>query len=250
MGADQYLKKVTSLVGSIKADQLESIKKAAEKIADSIFSGNVCHLFGSGHSVLPVMDLFPRYGSFVGFHPLADPRLMWCNVVAPGGAPELLWIERAEGYIVNFLKTNDIRQGDTMVVYSHGGLNAAPVEAAMYAKNKGCKVIAVTSLANASKSKPTHSSGKKLSDVADVVIDNCVPPEDSLVELDGLKEPVAAGSTVAAIVISMSLVAETAKILHSKGFSLDVFVSPNVDAKPGHNDHVNEVYIEKIARRK
>src|SRR5690606_33520981 len=207
--------------------------------------GHLVNLFGSGHNVIPVMDVFPRYGSYVGFRPLLDPRLMWFNVIGPGGAPELLWVERTEGYIANFLKAFVFHPQDTMVVYSHGGLNAAPVEAALYAKEQGMKVIAVTSGENHRLAQATHSSGKKLGDVADVLIDNCVPLQDALVDRGVGEYPVAAGSTLAVIAISMALVAEVAKMLHSRGIKLDVFVSPNVSGVgPGHNQEVFKRYAE------
>ena len=249
MSENSYLKKVSELIARIEESQGEAIQEGARVIAETIAAGRVCHMFGSGHSILPAMDLFPRYGSFVGFHPLVDPRLAWFNVMGPGGAPELLWIERAEGYIENFLKGVDIRSGDAILVYSHGGLNAAPVETAMFARGKGCKVIAVTSMANSQVSKARHSSGNRLCDVADVVIDNCVPPEDSLVKIPNLSEPVAAGSTVAVITISMALVEASARLLVEKGVKLDVFVSPNVQPDTKHNESVYAQYWERIARR-
>ena len=106
-----------------------------------------------------------------------------------------------------------------MWVFSHGGLNAAPVEAALYAKARGLFVVAVTCAANQRTARATHSSGKKLGDIADVVIDNCAPPEDALVAIDGWPYAVAAASTVAAIAISMTLLAEVARRLAARGFT-------------------------------
>ena len=76
-----YLSRITEIISTIRATQKESIDKAAEAFARSIVSGGRVYLFGSGHSVIPVLDIFPRYGSFVGFYPIYDPRLMWFNVV-------------------------------------------------------------------------------------------------------------------------------------------------------------------------
>jgi uncharacterized phosphosugar-binding protein len=249
LGADQYLRRAEDLLRRIRQEQAQNIGRAAELMAKAIASEGVVYLFGSGHSVLPAMDVFPRYGSFVGFRPLLDPRLMWSNVIGPGGVRELLWLERREGYARVFLDSYRLRPRDVMVVYSHGGLNAAPVEAALEAKRLGLQVIAVTSVANARMSSATHSSGKRLADVADVVIDNCAPPEDALVRVDGLGESLAAGSTLAAVAVSMALVAEVGTRLVSRGFQLDVFVSPNaqgVDAE--HNDAVFSAHRRALAR--
>jgi uncharacterized phosphosugar-binding protein len=249
MSAIAYHDAITKVLDSIRRTQIGKIQQAGEAVAGAIASGGLAWLYGSGHSVIPVMDVFPRYGSFVGFVPLYDPRLMWSNVVGPGGARELLWIERKEGYAPVFLQSYALRRGDCFIVFSHGGLNAAPIEAALYAKERGLTVITVSSLANAAVAKATHSSGKKLPDVADIAIDNCVAPEDSQVDI-GRPEKIAAGSTMAVVYVAMTLVAESGARLAAKGHPLVTFVSPNVPGiAPNHNPRVFETYARRLAER-
>ena len=236
----EYLKKITEVINKIDAEQSENIMAAADICAEVINSGKLVHLFGSGHSVLPVQDVFPRYGGVVGWHPCMDPRLMWNNVIGPGGARELLWIERQEGYIKNFLQSYNFQAGEAIIVFSHGGLNAAPIEAAMYAKERGLKVIVITCGENYKKAAPDHSSGKKLGDLADVMIDNCAPLEDALVEIPGYHQKVGASSTVSAIVVAQAVASETALRLQALGHKMYIFVSPNVTEVP--KDYMNEVY--------
>jgi len=250
MSAQNYFQAVDALLEKIQVTQSENIARAGRLFADCIQKGGWVYLYGSGHSVIPVLDVFPRYGSFVGFRPLMDPRLMWFNVIGPGGAPELLWLERQEGYVKNFLWNWSFSNRDALLVYSHGGLNAAPIEAAIYAREHGSQVVAVTSVSNQLMNRPTHSGGKSLKDVGDIVIDNCVPPEDSLVDV-GQPEKVAAGSTFAVISISMALVAETAACLRRAGHHLDTFVSPNVPGiAPGHNEQVFNLYRQRCSSSK
>lgn len=250
MAGKQYFTEIAKVLARMEQTQLAPIEQAGELCAECIAQEGIVHLFGSGHSVLPVMDIFPRYGSFVGFHPLLDPRLMWTNVIGPGGAPELLWIERQEGYVNVMADDRGLREGDVMVIYSHGGLNAAPVDMALMARKRGLSVVAITSMDNHAESRPTHSSGKHLADVADIVIDNCVPPQDSLVTIDGWEYPVAAGSTVAVVAVSMALLAETAAQLAQRGISRPTFVSPNVgDVSPGHNQDVFAAYGREVENR-
>ncbi len=249
--ADQYLLGSVKLVETIRTTQMEAIQKAAGAMANSIAAGRAVHLFGSGHSVIPVLDIFPRYGSYVGFHPIMDPRLMWFNITGPGGARELLWLEREPGYIKNVLLSYHLDSRDTMLVYSHGGLNAAPVEMALAGKEKGMTVVAVSSIANRKLNQPTHPSGKALQDVADIVIDNCAPAEDALISIEGHHNgKVAATSTLAFIAISMALVAEVAGELAKCGkFPERVFVSPNVQGIPkSNNEQVFRDYEAFIAR--
>jgi uncharacterized phosphosugar-binding protein len=246
MSATRYYEKINDLLARIHASQGDAIAKAAGLFSECILADKPVYLFGSGHSVIPVLDIFPRYGSFVGFVPLYDPRLMWSNVVGPGGARELLWLERHEGYAQVFLQSYPLSVEDCMMVFSHGGLNAAPIEVAQIARAKGLHVVTVSSLSNSKVAHPTHSTGKILSDFAEVAIDNCVEPEDSQVDI-GRPERVAAGSTLAAVFIAMSLVAETGAQLVAKGYKPVTFVSPNVpDIEKDHNLKVFETYAKKV----
>ncbi len=248
MSAELYFEKIEKQIHALGINSMPAIKQAAEAMANSIAAGRVVYYFGSGHSCIPALDVFPRYGSFVGLQPLHNTPLMWQNVVGPGGTPELLWIERQEGYVANVLKYYVIKPEDTFIVISHGGLNAASIECAMIAKEHGATVVALTSMENYKLNPAKHSSGKKLADVADIVIDNGAPPEDSIIHIDGWDEPVAASSTVTCLTISMSLVAQTAANLAARGIHIPTFVSPNVAKTPDHNDQVYKLYCEKVRR--
>jgi uncharacterized phosphosugar-binding protein len=244
MSAEKYLTRIEEVTKKIHTTQMDAIRAAGARMAESIASGGRVYVYGSGHSVIPVLDIYPRYGSFVGFYPLYDPRLMWSNVIGPGGARELLWLERREGYAAVFLQSYALEQRDCMLVFSHGGMNAAPIEIALEGKRRGLTVVTVSSHQNASIAKATHSSGFRLSDTGDINIDNCVPPEDALVDV-GQVEKVAAGSTVAAVTIAMALVAETGSQLAARGGVPPTFVSPNVQGvPPGHMDGVYQAFTD------
>ncbi len=249
MSAIKYHQCITGVLDAIKDREGPKIEKAGEMFATAIAAGKRVYVFGSGHSVIPVMDVFPRYGSFIGFYPLYDPRLMWHNVIGPGGARELLWLERREGYIAQFLQSYALEPGDCILVFSHGGLNAAAIETARYARERGVKVVTVSSHANREVAQATHSSGQQLPDTADIAIDNCVAPEDAQVDI-GRVEKIAAGSTMAAVFVAMSLVAETGSRLAARGFQPPTFVSPNVEGvAKDHNLRVFDAYTEKWYER-
>src|ERR1043165_4941657 len=147
---------------------MEKIAQASEILASAIAQGRRVYLFGSGHSVIPVLDVFPRYGSFVGFFPLYDPRLMWFNVVGPGGARELLWLEREPGYVRNVLLSHHLDPRDSTLIFSHGGMNAAGIEMALAAKEAGLTVVGVSSADNRKINQPKHPGGKALQDIVDI----------------------------------------------------------------------------------
>ena len=240
MSVAQYRDRITEALNRIWETQISNIEHASATMADCIVRGGLVHLFGSGHSVLPVQDMFPRYGAFPGFRPLMDMRLMWMNVSGSGGAKGLLWLERREGYASVLFENEPIRAGDVMMVFSHGGLNAAGIEVLQESKKRGLTTVAITSMDNYRRRESTHSSGKKLPDVADYVIDNCIPAEDALVTINGWKAPVAAGSTVSTVTIAMAIVAQVATELAARGHNPPVFVSPNVPGIPADNN--NQVY--------
>jgi uncharacterized phosphosugar-binding protein len=242
MSAQEYMNKMQSMIADLEDSSLAAIQQAAQAMAGSIAEGRAVYYFGSGHSVLPVMDVFPRYGSFVGLQPIHDPRLTWFNVIGPGGTPELLWLERTEGYVQNVFRYYNIQSRDTLIVLSHSGLNAAGIEAAMIGQERGATVVVITSVQNYKKNAPRHSSGKKLADVADIVIDNGAPPEDAIIHIPNWAEPVAASATVLSVCISMMLVAETARLLSERGLYAPTFASPNVVTDPRHDLDVYEAY--------
>jgi uncharacterized phosphosugar-binding protein len=236
-----YTEYIVEFIESIQKEQSSLLDEIAEKCALARKEGRYIHLFGSGHSVIPTMDAYPRYGSFVGIHPIFDPRLMWHNVLGPGGVRELLWLERTENYVINLLQNEPINAGDIFIAFSHGGTNSAAIEAVEYAKKKGCFAIGVTSMKNAD-AKSRHSRGLKLSTVVDLVIDTGVPVEDAVCHVEGWSRPVGGSSTVVATIIMHEIITRTAKQLGRLGLEVPTFVSPTVPgASVASND---EVFLE------
>src|SRR5262249_40300277 len=126
-----YFKRITALIDAAAKTNDAPLDAVATKLCETLAGGGLIHLFGSGHSVLPCQEAFPRYGSYVGFNPLTDPRVMWHNVLGAGGVRELLWLERTENYIDKFLDHQPLNPGDSLIVYSHGGRHSAATRAAV-----------------------------------------------------------------------------------------------------------------------
>src|ERR1044071_9585345 len=193
-----YVSKLAAMAEKAAAANADAFEKASNAVADSLASGGLVHLYGSGHSVLPVQETYPRYGSYVGFNPLTDPRVMWHNILGDGGVRELLWLERTEQYAEKFLDHQPLNAGDTIVIFGHSGSNASGIDAALYAMERGLTVIAITAKSNAAKP-ATHSSGKRLPHAADIVVDTGSPVEDAIVDIKGWSRPVSGSSTVLAM---------------------------------------------------
>jgi len=215
-----YLTAVAALIERVGAAQGEAIDEVAGVMSRCIQAGGLVHLYGSAHSMLPVLEVFPRYGSFVGLHPLIDPRLLWSTVLGSGGVPEMLFLQNTEGYAPVFLDGQHLRGGDVLIVFSHSGTSAVVVDAARYARNRGITVVAVMSRQTGVAATVRHSSGLKLIDLADLVIDTGVPRGEGLIAVEGLAEPVGAGSTVVATAIGLALVTACAEHLSAAGYPM------------------------------
>ncbi len=159
MLANDYLVNVQELVKTIQETQMDAIQTAAEWITESLEAGGVFHAFGSGHSHIIAIEAHHRAGGLVPMQPINDP--------AEGKA------ERLEGYAAILLNQYDVREGEVLLISSNSGINAVPIEMALEAKARGLKVVAITSMAHTQAGSARHSSGKKLYQVADLVIDNC-----------------------------------------------------------------------------
>ena len=195
------------------------------------------------------MDVFPRCGTFVGFFPLHDPRLMWHNVLGAGGARELLWLEQREGYMQNFLESFALTPGDCMVIFSHGVINAASIEAAQYAKQKGLKIITVSSLATAAVSSATRSSSTHRSELADVALDNCLLRQDAPESVDNRNHS-GAGPTIASAFIAMALMTETGARLKARGLQPELFPPPHgPDSRNEHDMSASDLHKERRFKR-
>jgi uncharacterized phosphosugar-binding protein len=241
-----YISRLIKIADASAGANAEALDRASSAFADTLANKGLIHLYGSGHSVLPVQEAFPRYGSYVGFNPLTDPRVMWHNVLGAGGVRELLWLERTENYAEKFLDHEPLNPGDVIVIFGHSGRNASGIDAALYAKKRGLTVVAVTARANLDKP-ATHSSGKRLADAADIVIDTGAPVEDAIVPIRGWSRPVAGSSTVLAMIMMHELIAETAQKLADRGIELPVFASPTIAGVTLRDtDTIYGVYRERM----
>jgi uncharacterized phosphosugar-binding protein len=200
-----YLDAAENMLTRIRETQLDRLGAAARICADSIVAGGLVHLFGTGHSRIAVEEIFPRHGSFPGFHPIVELSLTHhTQVVGANGQRQAMFLERVAGFGEVILRNFVFGSHDSFMIFSNGGVNEVVIDVALGAKRRGMPVIAVVSLAHCLASAARHSSGQRLPDIADVVIDNCSPAGDALVQVAGLDYPVGPGSTVGyAIVVNM-----------------------------------------------
>jgi uncharacterized phosphosugar-binding protein len=246
---DGFLHAARELLERIERSQRESLDDASRICADAIAAGGLVHAFGTGHSRIPVEELFPRYGSYPGFNPIVELSMTFhTQVVGANGQRQAMFIERVEGLAAQILANFELAPPDALLVFSAGGLTAVPIEMAMGARERGLPVVAVTSVANACASRPSHSSGTRLVDHADVVVDLCTPPGDALLELDGGDTRVAPGSTLAAVAIANEIKTRTAVVLAAKGKLPPVLTSAALVGQERAAKLFDEAYAEHARR--
>jgi uncharacterized phosphosugar-binding protein len=216
--ATRYFETALELLGKLRETQLPAIGKAAALSADRIARGGLVFLFGAGHSRMMCEEMIPRQGCFPGFVALVELALSnHAAIVGPNGLRGPLHLEKIEGYAEEILKGFRFGPHDALIVISTSGIRPVVVEAALGAKKRGLPVIGILSLDHCRQSKPAHSSGKKLMDVADLLIDNQCPPGDCVLGLAGLEWKTGPASTVTGAVIINMIRCRTAELLLEKG---------------------------------
>lgn len=229
--ANQYLSKAIDIITKIQQEEQASIAAAVQACYESIQNKGMIHMFGAGHSHLFAEEMSYRAGGLIYINPIQDIGY----TLYGGNYSRSTELERLEGYATVVLNSYDLRENEVMIISSQSGRNVGVVEAALYAKNKKLKVIAITSLLQSQNAKSRHPSGKMLYEIADIVIDNHVPIGDAAIELKPGMPGVSPLSTVVGAAILQSLTAEIAgKILNSTG-ELPVWISSNLDKGDNNN---------------
>ena len=214
----RYLDEAEKVLQRVRDTQLDVIRRAAALCAQTIARRGLVHLFGSGHSRMAVEEVFPRYGSFPGFHPIVELSLTnHTQVVGANGQRQAMAIERMEGLGESILNNFVFRDYDVMIVFSTSGNKGVPVDVALGAKARGLTVIAVIAAAYSDVIASEHSSGRKLADIADIVIDNCALPGDSMVDVPGVDARVGPGSTIGNTAVVNTLKVLVAQDLAARG---------------------------------
>lgn len=225
MHEEIYIAELVSLLGGLLETQRESLEKAADIVANSMLKGGVTHVFGTGHSSLVAQEAFMRAGGLLPVDAILDERIL-----LSGGALNSSAMEKQDGLAAEILGAHTVHREDAGIVISNSGRNAVPVEMALEMKAKGIPVIAITSVQHSSSVGPSHQSGKRLMDIADVVLDNKAPHGDSTVRIQGLACAMGAVSTVTGAAIINSVFLRAAEILLARGEEPLVLPSGNVEA--------------------
>lgn len=243
MLANRFFELLRPLIDEIERTQLDAIDRAAEMIVASVTNGGCVHLYDTGHVL--EREAVGRAGGLFMITPLS----LQANVnnparPRPGPAPSPSEAEIA-GWVSYALTTSKVRAGDVLIVGSVSGRRPLPMEVAIQARRRGAKVIALTSLTYSNAAPVEHSSGKRLHDVADLVIDNVGVVGDALVEVPELEQRICPGSGITAAVIIWALTAQVVERLMARGLKPSVWTSVNLPSAADVNNRMRREYEAK-----
>ncbi|MGD0575739.1 MAG: SIS domain-containing protein [Anaerolineales bacterium] len=236
----EYALAMQSLLQRIVQTQMGAIEHAARIVADAVAGDGIVYTFGTGHSHVVAEDVAYRAGGLAPVDAILEASLTGHQKVRQSE-----FMERVEGMARVIFEYYGVSSRDALVVISNSGRNAAPIEMAELAKKHGVPVVAITSLAHSQGTTSRHSSGKKLYELADVVIDNLCPKGDAMVRLEGLPVPVGAGSGVAGMFILHTIIVQAIQDLQERGLKPPVFMSGNLDGA----DEFNQALLERYRGR-
>lgn len=236
-----YWKQVNGVMDYVMDTQAEKIEQAARMVADSLAKDGMLYVFGCGHSHIIGEDLFYRAGGTAAVCAMLDSDLMLHT-----GAAKSSVYEKMPGLAQPVFERYGITDRDVLLVVSTSGINSVPVEMAMCAKEQGVGVIAIVSEAYREDTS-RHPSGKKLRDVADLVLDNGVCHGDAAVEIAGSDMRVGPISTISSCLIAQSIVVQADEFMWQQGVRPPVYVSGNV---PGGMEKNRELICRYMPRNK
>ena len=249
MLAKKWLENTRNIMTRIEETQMDNIRKAAEIMADTIECKRWVHTFGCGHATLPIEEMYPRIGGFVGFHPMIElPLTFFTRITGEMGVRQFVFLERVEGYGIEIMKGYDFDKRDVMWLFSHSGINNVNIDVALEARKKGMKVVVFGSASAAAGRKSRHSCGKTIFDLADVVVDTCAPLEDASVPLKNHPDKIGPVSTMAFITCVWMTITTVAEILADRGVKLYIHPSHNVPGNVGARERLDEA-LDEYKRR-
>lgn len=245
MLAKEWLNNTRDIMTRIEETQMENIHKAAVVMADAIEGEHWVHTFGCGHATLPIEEMYPRIGGFVGFHPIIEiPLTFFTHITGEMGIHQFLFLERVEGYGTAIMKGYNFDKNDVMWLFSHTGINNVNIDIALEARKRGMKVVVFGSASEAKGKQTRHSTGKTIFDLADIVVDTCAPLQDASVTLKNHQDKIGPVSTMAFITCVWMTITTVAEILADRGVKLHIHPSHNVPGDTTSRQRLDEALDE------
>lgn len=238
---DSYRDQIVDIIDGILDTQSAALDAARDAVADALASDHLVYVAGSGHSHLIAEEAFYRAGGIAAAQAILDPDLMLHM-----GARRSTEIEREEGRAEKVLSSYPVGPGDVVFVASNSGRNSYPIELALGAAARGATTVALTSLRHAGATSSRHRSGKRLFEVADIVIDNGGVYGDAGLPVGGGAIRMGPTSTIVGAFIVNTIFAEAVDRLTRDGVTVDVYQSANREGAEAAADAIIDRWQSRI----
>lgn len=240
MMRNEFFRSINQLIHTIEEKLSDTMDKAAAVIADTMAAGNCVHIYDTGHMLNS--ELINRAGGLTAFRALNVQFNVENDMRSrPADADK---DRNMEGMMRYALKASKLLPGDVLIIGSVSGKTVFPVDLAIIAREMGAYVIAMTSVEYSTQLKSDHSSGKRLFEVADLVIDNCSPPLDGMIDVPGLDIAVCPASGIAAATIMWAIEAQVVENLIKLGKKPSILKSINFPGSAEYNEVAYKAYAE------
>ncbi len=237
----QYLENIYALLQKLEKTQETAIDQIAQACADAIHRGGLLYFFGTGHSHMICEEPFYRAGGLGCISPILETDLMLHE-----GASKSSSYERLEGLGSVVISHTDLGANDVLFLISNSGRNCAVIDAAIEARRRGAVTVAITSMQHTLSVSSRHSSGQKLYEVCDYVLDNGGEAGDASIRLEGLEQKIAPTSSVIDVTLVNLVIANTTERLLAMGVTPPVFTSANTDEGDRANKAILEMYKPRV----
>jgi len=239
---ETYFAEVGRLLKKIENRQLEQMKEAANLIADVVLRDGLIYVYGSGHAHMSAEDLFYRAGGLANVYPIFIEPLMLHEAAVHSSK-----LEKEEGLLEAYLEPLGFGKNDIMIVVSSSGRNATPIDAALFAKRRGGRLITISSKEYSLSAPSGHSCKKRLMELGDVNLDNLAPVGDACLETEGLEAKFSPVSSITNLTILQAMIGESIKLCVEAGFtSVPVLKSGNMTGGAEYNQKIIEIYGKRI----
>jgi uncharacterized phosphosugar-binding protein len=235
-----FFRTVEATLARLQATQWDAITTVGDWLGEALAKEGWLYVFGTGHSHLVAEEVFYRAGGLAHAVPMLDPRIMLHE-----NAIEATYTEREQGFAAGLLNHYPVAAGDVLVVVSNSGRNAAPIEMAMLGRERGLRVAAILNRAQSDAWPSRHPSGKKLADVAEVVIDNCGPNGDAWLKLEGMPDAIGSTSSMAGLLVIQLILVRAVEVSLARGVAPEMYISSNTRGDD-HNERLLQKYRNRI----
>jgi uncharacterized phosphosugar-binding protein len=237
---EQFLEITQRTISRLRETQWDHIATVAGWLGEALAREGWLYVFGTGHSHLVAEEVFYRAGGLAHAVPMLDPRIMLHE-----NAIEATYTERESGFAADLIAKYPVAAGDVLIVVSNSGRNAVPIEMALAGRERGLRVAAVLNRAQSDAWPSRHPSGRKLADVAEVVIDNCGPNGDAWLQLPGMAGAIGSTSSLIGLLIIQLIQVRAVELALARGVAPEMYISSNTRGDD-HNERLLQKYRSRI----